>query len=50
MQKTEHSDGPQMASLAPFSLLTPDMSSLERELVNKKRENKTKQRQGKGDF
>lgn len=44
-EKTEPRGGMQTAALAP--LLIPDVSSLEGELVNKERENKTRQRQGK---
>lgn len=42
MQKTELSDGVQKTA-SSFSLINPDVSSLEGELVNKKKEDKTRQ-------
>lgn len=45
MQKTELSDGVQKTA-SSFSLINPDVSSLEGELVNKKKEDKAKLRQG----
>lgn len=46
MQKTELSDGVQKTA-SSFSLVNPDVSSLEGELVNKKKEDKTRQSWGK---